>query len=234
LVFIVVCCSIFILVKRRIKTIQTKAALTQQLADLEMKALRSQMNPHFVFNCLSSIQATILDGETEHAAEYVDKFSLLLRTVLNQSERPNITVQEEIDYLTTYLELECFRYEDLQFTVNVANVEDAAFIHIPGMLLQPFIENAIQHGLSHKVGEKKIDVLFEEAENSIKVTIADNGIGRTASKEINKNRSLAHQSLGIKNIEDRLKILFKDDKAKVEFIDELEGTTVIIQIPIIN
>ncbi len=225
---------IFILVKRRIKTIQTKAVLQQQLTDLEIKALRSQMNPHFIFNCLSSIQATIMQGENERATDYVDKFSLLLRTVLNQSERPNITLQEEIDYLTTYLELECFRYEDLQFNVNAESVEDAAFIHIPGMLLQPFIENAIQHGLSHKIGEKKISVLFEETENTIKVTIADNGIGRDASKEINKNRSLAHQSLGIKNIEDRLKFLFKDDKVRVEFIDEKEGTTVIINIPIIN
>ncbi len=234
LVILCVSCIIFILVKRRIKTIKTKAALTQQLTDLEMKALRSQMNPHFIFNCLSSIQATIMQGETERATEYVDKFSLLLRTVLNQSERPTITLQEEIDYLTTYLELECFRYDDLQFAVNATNVEDAAFIHIPSMLLQPFIENAIQHGLSHKVGEKQIDILFEEAKNSITVTITDNGIGRVASKEINKNRTLVHQSLGIKNTEDRLKILFKDNKADVVFIDEEEGTTVIIQIPIIN
>ncbi len=225
---------IFYLVKRKIKSIKAKAALIQQLADLEMKALRSQMNPHFIFNCLSSIQSTIMQGKTERATEYVDKFSLLLRTVLNQSERPSITLQEEIDYLTTYLELECFRYEDLQFTVSATGVEDAAFIHIPGMLLQPFIENAIQHGLSHKVGEKKIAVVFEESDNAIKVTIKDNGIGREASKEINKNRSLAHQSLGIKNIEDRLKILFKTNHTNVNIVDEQEGTTVIIQIPIIN
>ena len=233
LMIIVVGCIIYSLVKRRIKTIKAKAALTQQLADLEMKALRSQMNPHFIFNCLSSIQSTIMQGETDRATEYVDKFSLLLRTVLNQSERPNITLQEEIDYLTTYLELECFRYEDLQFSVDGTSVEDAAFIHIPSMLLQPFIENAIQHGLSHKVGEKKIDILFEEVDNVIKVTIKDNGIGREVSKEINKNRSLAHQSLGIKNIEDRLRILFKTNQSSVNIIDEQQGTRVIVEIPIV-
>ena len=220
--------------KHRVKSIKSKAALTQQLTQLELKALRSQMNPHFIFNCLSSIQATMVIGEIDIATEYLNKFSVLLRSVLNQSERQKITLQEEINYLTTYLELECFRYDNLQFKINAVSISDAAFIHIPSMLLQPFIENAIQHGLSHKVGNKLIEILFTEKNNFIEVSIKDNGIGRSASKEINKNRTLAHQSLGIKNIEERLKILFKNDIINIVFVDELEGTEVIVAIPIIG
>ncbi|MBS1640982.1 MAG: histidine kinase [Bacteroidetes bacterium] len=228
------------LVRKRITTLKAKALTHQRLAELEMKALKAQMNPHFVFNCLSSIQESIMNNKAEAATKYLGKFSKLIRMVLMQSETKTTTLQDELNYLNLYLELESFRFEDFVYTINTNALTDIAFIKIPPMLIQPYIENAVKHGLSHKQNGKKLVICFEEdTPDTLKVIIEDNGVGRKQSAQINKNRNEGHVSMGIKITEERLQLL-KERSAKIDIEDlfnekgNATGTRVILHIPIIN
>ena len=237
MILLIVAISIY-LVRRRIAVIKAKAQAQRQVAELEMKALKAQMNPHFVFNSLSSIQESIVHGKTEAAAKYLGKFSKLIRMVLQQSDAKDIALQDELDYLNLYLELESFRFENLVFSIDTNKVDDIAFIRIPSMIIQPYVENAIKHGLSHKQGEKKLAVKFEDVDNNmLQVTIEDNGIGRKQSAIINQNREASHVSMGMKITDERLQLL-KERNAKViikDLHDEANsptGTRVTLNIPI--
>lgn len=188
---------------RLIKKMQHERA-KKALSAVQLSALKSQMNPHFIFNSLNSIQALILNEESELSYLYVSKFAQLMRSILSHSGKELIPFSEEIAALELYLELECLRFEnsiDLKLETN--GVDD---IEIPPLLIQPFIENAFKHGLLHKKGQKKLTVKFE-LDQVLICTITDNGIGREASKKINLRQRKLHTSFAIESIQDRLLIL---------------------------
>lgn len=234
---------VYIVFTQRVKKIrkqeEQKTAIANEVAGLEMKALKAQMNPHFVFNSLSSIQESIVSGKTDAAAKYLGKFSKLIRLVLEFSDVKLISLQQEINYLMLYLELESFRFENFHFNVSVTEHTNKDFIKIPPMLVQPFVENAIKHGLSHKHGDKNVTIHFDEADDTfIKVVISDNGIGRQQSAEINASRALAHQSMGMKITGDRLQLMQQKNMQLLSVIDKVDeqgkpaGTAVTILIPL--
>ncbi|HEV8079934.1 MAG TPA: two-component regulator propeller domain-containing protein [Chitinophagaceae bacterium] len=236
IIFIVISCIIYLLTARRIQSIKKKAALQQQIANLELKALRAQINPHFIFNSLSSIQESIVNNKTEAAEKYLGKFSKLLRMVLENSELKLISLQSEIDYLKLYMELESFRFENFEFFIDCEKTINTDFIRIPPMIVQPYVENAIKHGLAHKEGEKKLWVRFYIEENYLKVSVADNGVGRKSSAKLNVSGQ-EHHSMGMQITQQRLSLL-NDQNENTVMIDDiidnagkLTGTRVIVTLP---
>jgi two-component system, LytTR family, sensor kinase len=185
--------------------------LNKDLATSQLTALRSQMNPHFLFNAMNSIQQFILKGDIENANRYISKFSVLLRKVLYSSQQDFITIDEETELLGLYLDIEQLRMgDDFSYTITVDEEIEADACKIPGMLLQPFVENALKHGLALKEGEKKLAVNFSfYDEQWIMVQVSDNGIGRTAAETVKQqqNKMLPHESKGIQLIKERLQLL---------------------------
>lgn len=211
--------------------------------DSELAALKSQMNPHFIFNALNSIQELYTIGDKKIANEQMGNFSSLTRKILDVSGKQKITLAEEIEILTKYLELESMRFEmDFAYTVSFDEKIDEDYLQLPPMLIQPFVENSIKHGLLHKKGMKKLSISFEvnDAEDILLCTIIDNGIGRDASAQINKNRVASHVSFASAATQKRLELLNKDKEKRVavvfeDVIDEqqqIAGTKVILQIPL--
>ncbi|NQY07545.1 MAG: histidine kinase, partial [Flavobacteriaceae bacterium] len=187
------------LYKRKVKTQKLRADLLQ----LEGKALQSQMNPHFVFNALNSIQSFIATGDTFNSEIYLAKFSELLRKTLNNSRENTIELSKEIEVLKMYLELEKMRFGDrLDYEISVDNDVETDLVKIPPMLIQPFIENAILHGISPKQGGGKVSLTIKnENLESIQCIILDDGVGRSEAK------NNGHVSLGTKIVQKRLSIL---------------------------
>ena len=210
--FLLICAAVvsaflYLVISKRIKNIRNKALLQQQMSELELKALRAQMNPHFIFNSLSSIQESIVNNKTEAASKYLSKFSKLIRMLLENSGKKFITLKEELEYLQLYLELESFRFDDLHFEI-FCDLEETALIKIPPMIVQPYIENALKHGLAHKAGSKQLTVKFyTDAEENLFAEVIDNGIGRQQSAIINQSRLASHQSMGMQITEQRLSLL---------------------------
>jgi len=181
---------------------------SHKLAELELKALRSQMNPHFIFNSLNSIQYFILKKEPKAAYNYLTKFSTLMRMILQNSKQKSISLKAEHDWLQTYLELENLRMEDtLVFTITLDKNINPEHIFVPTMVLQPYVENAIIHGLLPKEGNRKLDIEIFVDGQKLKCIITDNGIGRTKSHELNKARLKNHESTAMNLTKDRLAIL---------------------------
>ncbi|MCO5948098.1 ligand-binding sensor domain-containing protein [Mucilaginibacter flavidus] len=211
-------------VRYRINIIKSKASIKQEMAELQMKALKAQMNPHFIFNSLSSIQESIVMGKTAVASKYLGMFSKLIRMVLENSDKKLITLQQEIDYLQLYLQLESFRFDDLYFDIQANDVADAQFIRIPAMLIQPYAENAIKHGLSHKQGSKNLSIILNDiGEGFLEVVIEDNGIGREQSAIINRSGNLSHQSMAMDITAERLRLYDKQIKESVIITDLFDG-----------
>lgn len=187
--------------------------LQSDLAASQLTALRTQMNPHFIFNSLNSVQQYILTGNVDDANRYISKFSKLQREILNHSDKHFISLEKEIDMLTLYLQLEQLRFDkSFSYHISIDEEIDLSEIKIPPMIMQPFVENAIWHGLTLQEGEKKIEIAFELlSEDLLLATVKDNGIGREASvklKEQNSNH-LHHHSRGLSLITERLDILKK-------------------------
>jgi len=163
----------------RIRQVQRKALISQQLQELELKALRSRMNPHFIYNALNSIQALVLDKKAHEASAYIGKFGRLLRKVLDHSEQNIITLQEELEALELYIQLERLRLNvSLQYRILVDPAIAASEEWLPPLILQPFVENALWHGLSRKEGQRKLDVQVDIKDEWLVVRVVDNGIGR--------------------------------------------------------
>jgi sensor histidine kinase YesM len=185
-------------------------AYQNHIARLEARSLRAQMNPHFIFNALNSLQSImILKGERE-SNRYIGMLSKLLRFTLEMSTKESITLKEEIDYLEAYLELQKMRLNaKLKYTVRIAE-EFKSTAHnyfIPPMLIQPIIENAIIHGISplkQKIG--CIDLSINKSDDYVKVRVEDNGIGLKASKELKKNKEKVHKSYATQILRERIDI----------------------------
>ena len=169
----------WLLFQKRIQLLRKKAALQQQLAELEAKALRAQMNPHFIFNSLNAIQECIVTQKTDTAFEYLSQFSRLLRLVLNNSEKAFIPLNSELEMIRLYLSLESLRFsQSFTYFIEIEEGIDTDEIEVPTLLIQPYIENAVWHGLRIKEGEKKLWIRFFIKSNKLNIEVEDNGIGR--------------------------------------------------------
>lgn len=214
--------SIWWFMRSRIKRIQSteqmKAEFSLQINEMESKALRAQMNPHFLFNSLNSIRLFILKDEVDNAADYIAKFSKLLRMILNYSRQDMITVYDEIQSLKLYLEFERLRFDqDFDFDLQIDG-QEVLDLQIPPMIIQPFIENAIWHGLMPRTeAGGKIRVSFQRQLSGLYVMVQDNGIGREKAKENNRKRSLKEGSVGLQITKDRLRSLTLRTKRQNEF-----------------
>ncbi|WP_348769016.1 sensor histidine kinase [Tenacibaculum sp. 190524A05c] len=203
-----------------------------EFAHLQLKSLKAQMNPHFMFNAMNSIQNLVLKGDKHEAYNYLTKFSSLIRDNLNMSEKSFVSFEDEILLLKKYLELEKLRFRE-NFQYEMIGIDFIDSIKVPSMIIQPFVENAIKHGLLHKkTGIKKVTLKFTLHE-VLECAIIDNGIGMIASKEINELNEVKNNSLSTKLIEERLTLLKDYYKTNIGFnyIDIPEGTKVIIKIP---
>ena len=215
--------------KRKNEMLQNKnkqAELQQHVTELEMQALRAQMNPHFIFNCLSSINRFILKNETEEASNYLTKFSRLIRTVLTNSKRPFINLEDELEMLCLYLDMEKLRFKDsFDYSIIFTNSIDAENVFVPPMLLQPFAENAIWHGLMHKEEKGHLEIELSIDKKILTCIITDNGIGRNKAEQIKSKSAEKQKSMGLKITTERLAFLNKGQDKKTFFnIDDLMDT----------
>ncbi|MEL6590876.1 MAG: tetratricopeptide repeat protein [Bacteroidota bacterium] len=213
----------------------------QNLTELELKALRAQMNPHFIFNCMNSINRLILAGENQQAARNLTKFSKLVRMILAFSERKSISLQEELELLETYIQLEAQRFKGkIQYEIRVDESLDTEEVEVPSMVLQPFIENAIWHGLMHKEeGEGKLQIKIEEKGELLHCSIEDNGVGRDKALALKNKAAVSHQSMALRLTRERLSLLHKGNLDRLIQIFDLKdaaqqaiGTRVELSIPI--
>jgi LytS/YehU family sensor histidine kinase len=230
--------------QRRKQALETeKNKLEKDLQQSTLASIKSQMNPHFLFNALNTIQSYIYQNDKQNASQYLGKFSELTRMILEMSNRETISLSEEIKALKLYLELEQLRFEEkLKYEIVVAQNIDVEMIHIPSMLIQPYIENAIKHGLLHKKDNWILEISFKKNEKILVVIVDDNGIGRKRSQELQKLKLKQHQSFAMSANEKRLDILNKglEKPIALQIIDktnensEAIGTTVILNIPILS
>lgn len=231
-------------VRYRIRQIKNrekrKTELNKKIANIESQALRSQMNPHFIFNTLSSIQHYISNSNTDDALKYLSKFAKLMRSIMDNSKQPMISIAEELNALQLYLELEAMRFKDkFDYKIDVDKSIDTNYDRIPSMLIQPYVENAILHGLLPKESGGKISISLLRQDKTILCTIEDNGIGRIRSQEFKKNRVQQHKSMGMSITQERLDILNSslNSNLNAEIIDLYEngkpsGTKVKLIIPL--
>ena len=233
---------IFALTVRDKQLLIEKIRLEQQATANELKALRAQMNPHFIFNALNSIKSFTLNHDTEGANFYLTKFSKLIRQVLENSRNERISLKSELETLILYLDMEKLRVgEKFNYVLKIADDVETEFIELPPMLIQPYVENAIWHGLMHKEekGEVRIELTSKDDKILI-VKILDNGIGRKKAAELQSKTGTTHKSFGMKITAERLDIIRKlyqlDIKISIEDLKNTEGsaigTSVSLQIPI--
>lgn len=246
--FLIVGVSIYWGVQRKINTLKKnqsealqKELINKQLVLSQLENLRSQMNPHFIFNALNSIQEYIVFNEKELARSYLIKFSRLIRIYLEHSRENEVLLSEEINALNIYLELEKNRFEDtLHYEIKVPDHSSMKSIKIPSLFIQPYVENAIKHGLLHKKEDRQLLVEFtlNEQKDVLYCKIRDNGIGIEASTKINRQKNATHKSFALSANQKRVRLLNTNriHKVKVETFDLSQqkqlGTEVVITIPL--
>ena len=221
---------VFGIVKWRVNAVRKqermRATHEKEILQLEAKALRSQMNPHFIFNCMNSIKSLIQKNENEKATGYLTIFSKLIRTIFQNSDKREITLYDEIETCRLYAELESMRFGNkLSYTFNVDEAIDLKSITVPALILQPFIENAIWHGIMPKEEGGTLRVNISKKENKIFCIVEDDGIGREISMKNKFNTSgTNHQSKGIRLTQSRLELnnLLNERNATVEIIDKTD------------
>lgn len=229
----------------KIEKFRKEIIVARQITDLESKALRAQMNPHFVFNSLNAIQECIVTGRIEEAYTYLSTFSKLLRMVLENSDVPEVSLQDELEVFSLYISLEKLRFkDDMIYDLELNPDIDTEEILVPPMLIQPHLENSIWHGLRHKTGNKILKLsISEHPVGYLEVIIEDNGIGRAKSEEIRKTRlgGNQHRSRGKQLSENRMTLLSQIYPLTNMAISDLHdaqgdavGTKVILTIPIID
>ncbi len=224
------------------RVLQLTQDFEQKIAETEITALRTQMNPHFIFNCLNSIKLYTLENKSEEASDYLTKFSRLIRLVLENSRSEKVTLENELETLSLYAEMEVMRFKNkLQYELVVSPEIDQLFIEIPPLLLQPFVENAIWHGLMHKEdgGVVKVDVTMS-LEKVLHVEVTDNGIGRKKSAEYKSKSATRNKSFGMKVTNERIELINQIYRTHtlVHVLDMEDpagrslGTKVVIDIPV--
>lgn len=207
-----------------------QSTFNQRLAEVEMSALRAQMNPHFVFNCLNSINRFILLNQPLVASQYLTKFARLIRLVLDNSKSEMISLEKELDTLRLYIEMESVRFEGrFQYTIDIDEAIDPGSMDIPPMLIQPYVENAIWHGLLHRKGnDGLLEIHIQLLENNLVIGIKDNGVGRAAAQALKSKSASEHKSHGMNVTAERLKLLSnlygRDIRAQVNDLLYRDGT----------
>ena len=236
--FVLFVCGILFLIYNK-SVLKKKLTLEKELAIYEQKALHLQMNPHFIFNCLGSITSFIVKNSTEAAINYLAKFSKLMRLTLEYSKETLIPIDKEIESLQNYLELEQLRFNDsFQFQINKSkDIDDD--VALPPLLLQPFIENAIIHGVNPKVKTGLIVLDFSIENDSLVCVVTDNGIGINVSKEMKEKKISMHKSMALDITRKRLEMMetssTKEAKVSIEQIEEngqVKGTKAMLIMPL--
>lgn len=210
----------------RIRTIQRRASIREQVTSSKLTALKAQMNPHFMYNTLNSIQDLVLQKDVKNTNYYLSRYSTLMRKILDSSGSSEIDLAEETEMLQLYLELEQLRFgKDLDVSITCAPDIDKHGTTVPSMLIQPFVENAIKHGLLHKKGEKRLQVSFRRSDDGVLCTITDNGVGRKKAAEIKSRSPTAHKSFATQATENRLALINvgRARKVRLEIEDLYNG-----------
>ncbi|WP_243765909.1 sensor histidine kinase [Polaribacter cellanae] len=225
------------------KLSEIEALYEKQINELKLTSLLSQMNPHFIFNVLNSIKLYIINNESKLAARYLNKFSKLIRKILEASNTKEISLQEELETMDLYMTIENIRFSnEIDFQIKVDENVSLETIKVPPLVLQPFLENALWHGLSSKKEDKKIVLSIDKKEaNFIQFTIKDNGIGRAASAKIKSEKSINRKSIGIALTKDRLANFVKGSQKNysINYTDLKDengkalGTKVMVKIPLL-
>ena len=237
LMFALALLGIWLIYKNQLQKQLKETQLKNELMATKLTAIKSQMNPHFIFNSLNSIQDLVLQQDANNAYNYIGKFAKLVRQILHHSDLDLVEFEEELNILNLYIQLEQLRFKkDFEFKITSNNIND---ILIPPMLVQPFVENAIKHGLLHKKGSKKLNITFRIESESLHCVIEDNGIGRDKSRAINKRQNRKHKSFTVDSMQHRFAILKESfgQEAGAFFKDlydkqgEPAGTQVTLKVP---
>lgn len=184
------------------------ASINEQLAEAKLSALQAQMNPHFVFNALNSIKRLILEGDNDTASRYLSKFALMIRMTLEHSRETFVTLQDNVQYLKAYLEMERLRFDHtFSYLIDVDESIDDTEISFPTMMIQPIVENAIWHGLMSADTGKKLKVCFTVSGNRVQCVVEDNGIGIRQSEKLKQKSRNVHRSVGLENLRKRIHIM---------------------------
>lgn len=226
-----------------IRYYRNQSYIAQRMIELEGNALRANMNPHFVFNALNAIHDFIANSDEKSAHLYLGKFAKLIRRILDQSRKDFISLEEELDTLKLYLELENMRFENkFRFEIKIEDGIQPYDIELPPMLIQPYLENAVRHGLMNLGRPGMIKVAFSRFDNYLECTITDNGVGRAKAMEVSSKRLKSHRSAGMEITQKRVDLLYEAGKEKnragVEIIDLMDdmghpsGTEVSILLPL--
>ncbi len=219
-----------------------KSELRERIAASEMKALRSQMNPHFLYNSLNAIRLFVLQNDSDNADKYLVKFSRLMRLILENSRQEWVTLVSELEQLQLYLELEQLRFGNkFDFSVDAAPSLDKDNTTIAPMIIQPYIENAILHGMAHKKSRGMIQVCIKPMNDGLECVVDDNGVGRKRAGKLRSKTVASHQSMGLKVTEERLQLISQRSgkETRVTVIDKVDdaneptGTRVVIQLPLV-
>lgn len=235
----------FVFIEWRVRRIRKeeklKSEYEHQLMQLEAQALRSQMNPHFIYNCLNSIKSLMQENETEKGVSYLTTFSKLIRTLFNNADKKLITLYDEVETCKLYLQLESMRFDArFMYSIEIDDQLDLKSIYIPALIIQPFIENAIWHGIIPKGNEGKLSLIVQRKGNRVEIIVDDDGVGREVSMQ-NKSRStITHQSKGVNLTQARIELdnLLRQQEAGIEVIDKQDssgnpaGTKVVITLKI--
>ncbi|MFC4262800.1 sensor histidine kinase [Ferruginibacter yonginensis] len=238
---------VYALVKLKIKKERSQLALKESKILLEkeldkttLSGIKAQMNPHFIFNALNTIQSYVYMNDKKNAGIYISKFSDLTRSILDMSNKDAITISEEINALSLYLSLEKMRFEDsFEYEILVDDTLEVDKITIPAMLIQPYVENAVKHGLLHRKTNRQLQIRFQLEGEQVKILVDDNGIGRKRSAELKELNKKLHQSFSMNANKKRLDILQQHFKeVNLQIVDKYDndgqatGTLVIIKLPI--
>ena len=207
--------------------LETKLSNQKRQYELQLNALRAQMNPHFVHNSLNAIQYYIQLNEVEKSEDYLAKFSKLMRQFFEYSRKQNISIEHEIKLLKNYLDIEKLRFEDkFDYKITIDKTLDLQDLFLPPMILQPIVENAINHGIFHKKDNGLLEINFENIQNNqFKIEIIDNGIGINESKKLSKEKNETYTEHSGFVLEERLALLKESSYWKIDFsiVDRLEN-----------
>lgn len=237
LLLILIIALVILIQKYLSKRKQKEAEYLRKIKETEMQMLRSQMNPHFMFNTLNSINSYIIQNKTEDASVYLTTFSKLMRSILQNSKEQTITLENELQTLKLYIQLESARLEhSFSYNINVDKNITESDILVPPLIVQPFVENAIWHGLRNKSEKGNLSIsVYVNGANELKIYVQDNGVGREKSAKLKTNQ-ISHKSYGMEITRERLKMLDLDNSIEIEDLYDTEknalGTKVIITLKI--
>src|SRR5437762_4352559 len=208
---------------------------------MEMQALRAQMNPHFIFNSLNSINRFILQNNRAQASEYLTKFSKLVRMILQNSQASLISLESELEALGLYLEMESLRFDyHFSYKISVPKDLDIEVLKVPPLILQPYAENAIWHGLMHKEDKGQLDIEVSQEGGYLYFKVSDDGVGRKQSAALASKSATKHKSMGLRITADRIAMMQRSNGTEspvtindlVNADGSAAGTEVIIKIPV--